>query len=37
MNRKTCAKSLREGQGNCPPPSRTHPQNQTLAVLHMKS
>ncbi len=32
MNRKPFLKSLSEGRGNCPLPSRTHPQKQTLAI-----
>jgi hypothetical protein len=32
MNRKPFLKSLSEGRGNCPLPSRTHPQKQNLAV-----
>jgi hypothetical protein len=32
MNRKPFLKSLSEGRGNCPLPSRTHPQKQTLVV-----
>jgi hypothetical protein len=32
MNRKPSLKSLSEGRGNCPLPSRTHPQKQNLAV-----
>lgn len=42
MNRKPFLKSLSEGRGNCPLPSRTHPQKQTLVVYteeltHLKS
>jgi len=32
MNRKPFRKSLSEGRGNCPLPSRSHPQKQTLVV-----
>jgi len=32
MNRKPSLKSLSEGRGNCPLPSRTHPQKLNLAV-----
>lgn len=32
MNRKPFLKSLSEGRGNCPLPSRTHPQKLNLAV-----
>jgi hypothetical protein len=32
MNRKSFLKSLSEGRGNCPLPSRTHPQKQNLVV-----
>jgi hypothetical protein len=32
MNRKPFLKSLSEGRGNCPLPSRTHPQKQNLVV-----
>jgi hypothetical protein len=32
MNRKPFLKSLSEGRGNCPLPSRTHPQKQTRVV-----
>ncbi len=32
MNRKPFLKSLSEGRGNCPLPSRTHPQKQNLPV-----
>jgi len=32
MNRNPFLKSLSEGRGNCPLPSRTHPQKTTLAV-----
>lgn len=32
MKGKPFLKSLSEGRGNCPLPSRTHPQNQNLAV-----
>ena len=32
MKRKPFLKSLSEGRGNCPLPSRTHPQKQNLAV-----
>lgn len=32
MNRKPFLQSLSEGRGNCPLPSRTHPQKLNLAV-----
>jgi hypothetical protein len=32
MTPKTFLKSLSEGRGNCPLPSRTHPQKQSLVV-----
>jgi hypothetical protein len=32
MNRKPFLKSLSEGRGNCPLPSRTHPQKLNLVV-----
>ena len=32
MKRKPFLQSLSEGRGNCPLPSRTHPQKQNLAV-----
>jgi len=32
MNRKPFLKSLSEGRGNCPLPSRTHPQKLNLAI-----
>jgi hypothetical protein len=32
MNRKPFRQSLSEGRGNCPLPSRTHPQKQNLVV-----